>query len=200
MPFIFFILTNLNGQKQDFKEKVSFVGGYGINGNIFVRAKDYGYRKKFIGTNLGFNTGLMIGKNSELRLGYTRQENQSRRIIYSDGVSVFINSQTRHVNNFFELLYSREFTNTKHIFKPGLGIVYMTFQQEEASYGPGTIEWEERNKKYNNLEDAGLMAEMAYEYKFQPRVNIGMRSQFYFNVTAGIAESVTLYPYIKILF
>lgn len=186
-------------QKQSEKGKISFSVGYGLSGNIFVRAKDYYYKKNFIGTNLSFNATMKTGEKSELKLGYTRQENYSKRIIFS-GSTVFINSKTRHVNNFFELAYIKSFTQKKNSFKPGLGVVYIQPQQEEVDYGPMFIEWLERNKKFNQIDDLGMFMEFSYEYKFQDRVNVGLRSQFYFNITAGLSESVSFYPYIRIFF
>lgn len=187
-------------QSKLIEKKFSLTSGYGAAGSFFVRLRDYAYKKNFLGTNLNFALGYKIGKKSEMELRYTREE-FSKRLIFSNNINIFVNSNIRHINNFFELIYDRKLVEKhKSILKAGLGIYYLRAQQEEVDVGTGGIDWEERNVKYNGLEDAGALIEAAYEWKFQPRVNIGIRTQFYYTISAGNAESITFYPYIKISF
>lgn len=82
----------------------------------------------------------------------------------------------------------------------GPGIYYLRPQQEEIEKFGSVLVWEERNFKYNGLEEAGALLETALEFRFQPRVKTGLRAQFYYTISTGAAESVTLYPYMKVIF
>ncbi len=94
---------------------------------------------------------------------------------------------------------SKNFNVKKHVFSPGLGLYYLRVEQEEVEiYYPSYFANVENNYALGNLEEGGVFAEFSYEYKFQPRVNLGLRSQFYYTASAGTAESITLFPYIKI--
>ena len=78
---------------------------------------------------------------------------------------------------------------------------YLRPKQEEVEiYFPSYFGNIERSYKNNRLEEGGLYAEFDYKYKFQPKVNLGVKTQFYFTATTGYAESITFFPYIKILF
>jgi len=58
----------------------------------------------------------------------------------------------------------------------------------------------ERNKKHYGLEEAEVLFESGYEFKFQPKVHLGIKTQFYYTVSTSTAESITLVPYIHLLF
>jgi hypothetical protein len=65
---------------------------------------------------------------------------------------------------------------------------------------PGFVGDVEPEYKDSHSEEGGAFIEFAYEYKFQPKVNIGVKTQFYYTITAAYAESITLFPYIKLNF
>jgi hypothetical protein len=95
------------------------------------------------------------------------------------------------------LSYDMKFTSPNS----GLGVYYLRPKQEEISiYYPSFFENIERNYQNSRLEEGGVFIHFAYEYKFQSKVNLGIKTQFYYTLTAGYAESITLLPYVKIIF
>ncbi len=205
---IFFALfiTNAFSQENTISKKFSFTAGYGMAGSFFVRSYDEGqgptsaafYKKNFIGSNLSFGVGYNTGIRSEISLRYTRQ--QFARWVHYNNNYVVLNTAIRHINNMYDFIYSRKFKQKNNDWKYGIGIYYIRPQQQEIDVYPNAIVVEERNQKYNRLNELGAVGEISYEYQFQPRVLIGTRIQYYHNITAGYAESVTFYPYIKIVF
>ena len=88
----------------------------------------------------------------------------------------------------------------KNNFLFGMGLYYLRPKQEEVVIYPNFVQNRERDFQTSKLEEGGAFIEFAYEYKFQPKVNLGLKSQFYHTITSGEAISVTLFPYIKISF
>ena len=83
----------------------------------------------------------------------------------------------------------------------GAGLYYLRPVQEEITidYLANIILVEDRNYKNSYLEEAGALLDISYEYKFQPRVYVGIKSQFFFTISTGEAESLALFPFIKLL-
>jgi hypothetical protein len=203
-----FISTENFGQSGEIKNKLSVQFGYGTAGSFFVRSYEENqlptiksfYKKKFIGTNINFGVKYIVAKKSDLSLNFTRQA-FARKIFYSNNSDIYVDAIIRHFNNIFEFLYSRKLMDkTKSVFYTGIGVYYFTMQQEEVDVGPGGIIWEERNFKNSMLEEGGILIEASYEYKFQPKVNIGIKTQFYYTISTGEPESITLCPYVRIFF
>jgi hypothetical protein len=96
---------------------------------------------------------------------------------------------------------AKKFDHKNYILASGVGLYYLLPKQEEVEiFYPNYFANIERDQKNSNLNEGGIFIELAYEYKFQPKVNIGLKSQFYYTLTGGYAESVALFPYVKILF
>jgi hypothetical protein len=197
------------------KGNFSIEAHYGLNGNFFVRSYDETssigtlqeaifYKKNFIGTNLQINTGYYFNKKWKLSLGYTRQENK-RDITYTKAYPNYflnINTTIRHFNNFWDLELTRYYENKNHRLGITLGASYMRFRQNEIDilYNGRAINIEERDVKRYHLEDLGLVVGCTYDFKIQPKVYLGMSTKFHYNVTADIAESVSISPYVHFYF
>lgn len=187
-------------------------GGYGFAGSFFVRSYEefaplatykVFYKKKFIGVAQNIALGINLKKNYQLKIGLNFQH-FTRGIKTKDTLNnVIINlDHTIHHRDYIWFAgVNRNFDIKKHFFSTGLGIYYLRPKQEEVEiYYPSYFANIERDYANSNLEEGGVYAEFSYEYKFQPKVNLGIKTQFYYTATAGYAESITLLPYIKINF
>ncbi len=77
----------------------------------------------------------------------------------------------------------------------------MRFRQNEIDIFPdGSINVEERDVKRNGLEDLGMVAGFSFDHKIQPTVYLGIATRFHYNITADIAESISLSPYVQFYF
>lgn len=197
-------------------KKFSLSLGYGLAGSFFVRSYEETlpfpsnnyrafYKKKFIGNGQNLSLGYRLSKNYEIKGGINFQH-FTRRVKARDTLaSVFIYlDNTIHERDYMTFAsLNRVFERKKHIFNTGLGLYYLRPQSETIEYGTGRPDFYaniENNFENSNEEEGGVFMELAYEYKFQPKVNIGLKTQFYYTLSTWSAESVTLFPYIKILF
>jgi hypothetical protein len=190
-------------------------GGYGLAGSFFVRsyqewAPSPGYRaffkKNFIGTAQNIALGVAFKKKYELRVGlnfqhFTRQIELKNT---TNNVTIDLDHTIHHRDYMWFGSVDKNFPKGNHIFSFGLGIYYLRPKQEEVELfsGSNSSLFTNIERDYNNsrLEEAGAFIEAAYEYRFQPKVNLGIKTQFYYTISAGYAESITLIPYVKILF
>lgn len=193
------------------KSKFFISAGYGLAGSFFVRSyyefapiqqyKTF-YKKNFVGVAQNIAVGINLKNNYTLKAGvhfqhFTRKVNSSDTL---NGVIVLFDHTIHHRDYMFFAGLNKSFTNSKHIFSPGLGLYYIRPQQEDVEiYDPYFVTNIERNYKNSRLEEGGVYAELEYEYKFQPKVHLGIKTQFYYTVSTGESESVTLYPFIRIL-
>lgn len=213
--FISFLHFNVYSQKrieQSTRNKIFISAGYGLAGSFFVRSYDESfapyerykifYKKNFIGVAQNIGIGINLKNNYTLKAGLHFQH-FTRKIKSADtlnGVIVLFDHTIHHRDYMFFAGINKCFTKNKHIFSPGLGIYYLRPQQEEVEiFYPNLVTNIERNYKNSHLEEGGVSGELEYEYIFQPKVHLGIRTQFYFTVSTGTAESIALYPCIKIL-
>jgi len=186
--------------------------GYGLAGSFFVRsytefspspgAKTF-FKKRFLGVSQDAAVGINLKKNWEIRAGINYQH-FTRRIETIDTLRnsfiVSLNHDIHHRNYMWFASTAKQLMHKNHSLGLGLGLYYLLPKQEEVEITSAYFENFERDQKHNGLNELGTFAEFSYEYKFQPRVNIGVKTQFYYTITAAYAESVTLFPYVKILF
>jgi hypothetical protein len=210
IPFLFFLTITTNAQPKE--GDFSIEARYGLNGNFFVRSYEETGRvitdtvflkKNFVGSNLSLNVGFYFNKKWKLSLGYTRQENKKDINFHKNypNVVVDIISTIRHFNNFWDLELTRYYENKNHRLGITLGASYMRFRQNEIDIFPGgSTYFIERDAKRFGLEDLGLVVGCTYDFKIQPKVYLGMSTKFHYNVTADIAESVSLSPYVHFYF
>jgi hypothetical protein len=186
--------------------------GYGLAGSFFVRSYDEFaplpqyktfYKKRFLGVSQSASVGLNLKKNWDINMGINFQQ-FTRKVRSRDTLSnVYINlDHTIHHRDYIWFVSAnKKIDYQKSLFSFGLGGYYLRPKQEEISiYYPSFFENIERNYQNSRLEEGGVFIDFAYEYKFQSKVNLGIKTQFYYTVTAGYAESITLLPYVKIIF
>lgn len=199
-----------NKKPYEVKNKFFISAGYGLAGSFFVRSYEefaplptykVFYKKHFVGVSQNLAIGINLKKNYQLRTGINFQH-FTRRIKTKDTLNnVIINfDHTIHHRDYMWFVgVNKNFEVKKHIFSPGLGIYYLRPKQEEVEiFYPGYVANIENDYHLGNLEEAGVFVEFSYEYKFQAKVNLGIRSQFYYTASAATVESITLFPYIKI--
>jgi hypothetical protein len=201
-------------QQIEKKSKFFLTAGYGLAGSFFVRSYQETlpfpsapyrafFKKNFIGNALNSALGMRLGKRYELKAGinyqhFTRHVKATDTIV---GVVISLNTTIHHRDYMYFVSVHRLYEKRKHLIFTGLGIYYLNPRQETIEYGygiPNFVSISEPRGKY--LEEGGVLADVAYEYKFQPKVNLGIRTQFYYTASADILESFTLFPFIKINF
>lgn len=216
-PFILLFLVSNSCLSQEKQSSNFFLeGGYGLAGSFSVRTyveslpfPSSAYRnfskKNFLGNAQEFKIGYRLNKNYELSAGI-HFEHFTRRVKALDTLtSVIIRlDNTIHERNYiFSADLLRVFERKKDLFHAGLGLYYIRPQAETIEYGTGIPNfYSNYESRYDNSreEEGGAFVEFAYEYKFQPKVNLGIKSQFYYTISTASAESITLFPYVKILF
>jgi len=191
------------------KDKIFISAGYGLAGSFFVRSYDefaptqrykIFYKKKFVGVAQNLALGINLKKNYQIKFGINFQH-FTRKIKFFDtlnGVIIILDHTIHHRDYMWFAGINKKYERKKHIFSPGLGIYYLRPKQEEVEIYPNLVINQERDFNNSRLNEGGVFAEFEYEYKFQPKVNIGIKTQFYFTLSAGYSESITLFPYIKI--
>lgn len=198
------------------KSRFSISAGYGLAGSFFVN--EYvealpfpasGYRnfakKNFLGSSQQINVGFKLNKHYELNVGLHFQH-FTRRVKVTDTLSNVVISldNTIHERNHIYLgNINRVFERKKSLYYAGMGLYYIRPISESIEYGSGTPNfYSNYEARYDNSkqEEGGAFVEFAYEYKFQPKVNIGLKTQFFYTISIASAEAITFFPYIKILF
>lgn len=219
MKKFFFLLSciltcyiNCYSQNRDEKKNKFFIApGYGFAGSFFVRSyeefaplPDYKafYKKHFIGSSQNMAFGLTIKNVWEIKAGinyqhFTRKVN-ARDVL--NGVQIIFNHDIHHRDYMWYAAADRKINSKNDLFLFGLGAYYLVSKTQSIEIYTQNVISNEQVWKGSYNGELGLFGEFGYEYKFQPKVNLGIKSQFYFTATAGYAESVTLFPYIKILF
>ncbi len=196
------------------KEKFFISAGYGLAGSFFVRSytetlpfpsNNYRafYKKRFVGNSQDFSFGLRLNKNYELKAGVNYQH-FTRHVKATDTVQsvvIYLDNTIHHRSYMYYISLDKIFERKKNLFFTGLGLYYLRDQAELIEYGTGIPNFfisKEYNYKNSNEEEGGAFIEFSYEYKFQAKVNLGIRTKFYYTISTAEAESITLYPYIRI--
>ena len=211
--FIFTSLISIAGNAQDSTHGKFFITtGYGLAGSFFVRSYDEFiptsnykiYQKKnFIGNAQNAAIGYKLRNNWDVRFGINFQH-FTRHIDTRDTLSgvLLINYGTIHHRDY--MWYGsvhKSYHRKKHALSGGMGLFYFRPKQQEIDIiQPRFYSNIERDIHRGNLEEGGAFIEFAYEYDFQPKVKLGVKTQFYYTLSTGTPESVTLMPTIKILF
>jgi len=212
LVFLFFSFNTFS-QKNESEKRFSLNAGYGLAGSFF--ASSYGKtqtsaiefrNKNFFGSNLFFEVEMKLKRNYSLALHYSRQT-FSKSVFYENTVGinhVIIDTKIRDVNNIFGLSLNKFFTKNKNSLSIGLGPYYIAPVSEFIYISPNStgmsVMVTESNHKNSNAGEAGAFVDFSYNYQFQPRVEIGVKSQFYYTISGNYAESITLFPYVKIKF
>ena len=212
-----FVSLNSFAQKKEEdqkKDKIFITAGYGLVGSFFVTGfqetlpfQSGNYRaffnKKFIGNAQNASIGFRLNSPYEIKAGMNYQH-FTKRVKANDtlrSVMIYLDNTIHHRDYMFFASLDRIFETKKNLFSFGLGLYYIRSQDQSIEYGTGIPDFfinKEYNYKNSNEEEGGAFVEFSYEYKFQPRVSLGIRSQYYYTMSAWYAESITLFPYVKI--
>ena len=199
---------------QQNKSKITFSAGYGLAGSFFVNSYSekpifgpddvYFFNKKINGTVGTVDVGWNLKRNYSLHFGFNRQH-FTKDIQYNtmmNNVVFMIDREIYHKDNIYTLSLRKRFKSSKGSLQGGLGIYYLRSEQNEIEILKSMQAYLdiERAVAGYGLEEGGVMAEIGYDYYFQPKVAIGIKSAFYFTITTGEAESVILLPYIRLIF
>lgn len=194
--------------------KIFLSAGYGAAGNFFVRDYDEKlpfpsayykafFTKQFVGTAQEIAVGIHLKKNIDIKFGYNRQR-FTRHVLLDDtlpsGVAVYLDHKIQHVDNNWFVGMSKNYIRKKSQLSWGTGLFYLISQKQTVEVTSRYIIDKEFNGKNTRLNELGAFAELAYEYKFQPKVNLGIKSQFGWVVSGSYPEFVTLSPFIKLNF
>ncbi len=206
--------TACQAQTKEAKPSKFFLSaGYGLAGSFFVRSYDEAlpfpsseykafFKKKFIGVSNVLLIGIHLKKNVDIKFGYQYQR-FSRYVQVEDtlnGVILSLDHQIYHNDNIWCGGINKNYIRKKSLLSWGGGLFYVRPQQQEVEIFSRIIIDRERNHKNSRLNDGGVYGELAYEYKFQPKVNIGMKSQGFFILSGSYFNSVALFPFIKLNF
>lgn len=219
MLIVFTSFATSNGysqmlNKKEKQHRVSINAGYGLAGSFFVRSlpeslpfptRDYTAftKKRFLGSAQNFAIGYKLNKRYEIKAGinfqhFTRQVKATDTV---QSVVIYLDKPIHHRDFMYFGSVNRMFEKKKTILATGLGLYYLRTPDERIEYGagrPSVFIDREYDYQNSNEEEGGAFIEFSYEYKFQPRVNVGIKSQFYYTISTAEAESITLFPYIKI--
>ena len=205
--FSFFSIVTITSFSQKSK-KIAVEIDYGLAGNFFVKAADYGttggpstskyYKKDFIGSIHGLELKYSLNKNSILAIGFENSVN-SKVINFK---STYINSSIQdwriyHHDIFYNLFYERNFVKSDSKLKYHVGIFYLRMTQQEIDIidrPQGGIIFEERNFKNSKLEEAGAFVGLEYAIKIDTKFYLGIRSRLYYLISTSSLEALTLTP------
>lgn len=197
--------------KEAKSSKIFLSTGFGAAGSFFVR--DYAealpfpssgyqafFKKKFVGIAQEIAIGIHLKKNIDVKLGFNHQR-FTRKVYVDDtlprGVGLLLDHRIQHADNMWFGGMAKNYIREKSQFSWGAGIFFWSPQLHTVEIYTGYIIDREFN---NGIDELGAYAELAYEYKFQPKVNIGLKTQVWYIVSGSYFNSVALFPFIKLNF
>jgi hypothetical protein len=193
------VLLETNAQKN---QRFSIELNYGLNGNFFVRSYDetappsvkFFYKKKFVGQIGGLEIKYRLTPVSTIGLAYASSTNK-REINYQNGINATIlYFDISHINHFYQLVYERAFSKRNNALNFNGGIFYLRMKQQEVEVSPAGVLFEERDFRHYNLEEGGVFAGLHYSKYIDKKLELGIRSRFYFLISTGEPEAITLTP------
>lgn len=208
--FLFFFAAHVTfGQQQ--KGRVAISANYGLAGNFFVRSydeqsgptdKQYFYKKNFIGSAAGLAVTFHVSESSGLFLEYSRAINTGKKSYTGslNGTNVMIEDfRLRHVNNFFQLGYLRNFKIENALIQAQAGAFMLTDQKQLISIEgwDNLISIRETNAENSGSKEAGVFLGGEYSFKLDTKVDLGIRTLGYFLVSTGTFEALTLTPVLR---
>lgn len=191
--------------------KIFLSTGFGAAGSFYVRDYDEAlpfpssyykafFKKNFVGIAREIAIGLHLKKNIDLKIGFNHQR-FTRKVYVNDtlsrGVGLFLDNRIQHADNMWFGGMAKNYNREKSQFSWGTGIFFWSAQQQTVEIFTNYIIDQEFNGR---LDELGAYAELAYEYKFQPKVNIGLKAQVWYIVSGSYFNTVALFPFIKLNF
>lgn len=210
-----FLFSFFNVFSQDTaRQKVKFFieGGFGAAGSFAVI--DYSdfspiqgtkvfVKKRFLGSAQNISAGLTLKNNWEVRggLNYQHFTKWVKSVdTLRNAVEVYIDRDIQHRDYMWYASGAKKIRLKRNYLSAGIGLYYLVSKVQRIEIYPGYVIDKEKIWKGAYDGEGGLFAEFGYEYRFQPKVSLGLKSQFYYTLSLVYPESVTLYPYVKILF
>ena len=184
------------------KKRISLEINYGVGGNFFVRSYDETapppvmqfYNKNFIGSIGGFEVKYNITTNSSFNLAYAKSVNK-REITYDiGGNATILYFHISHINHFYQLYYETALSKKIKYFKLHGGIYYLRMSQQEVDASPGGVSFQERDFEHNKLEEGGVFFGIHFIKKIETKFDLGIKSRFYYTISANYFEAITLTP------
>lgn len=201
---LFLLIISFEPSEAQKFDKLRIQVNYGLNGNFFVRSYDERtfangatqfLNKNFLGRIGGIDLSYKIGRNLLLGIGFDRSSNTRVVSFQPQTAPVFIRDFTiSHWNNFYNLLLTKEIIRKKYIFLPSIGAYYLRSQQQEIDVSNQGVSFDQRNFKNSRLEELGALAAFEFQYQIDTRTYLGVRTRFYFTVSTGTPEAITLTP------
>lgn len=191
---------------QDKQKRIFFQGSNGIAGTIFGRTYPetlpetvLGYKAyvnmRFLGTAQDYSLGFHVNKKVDLSVGYNRQ--RFTRWVKAEGrtggVKFLVRKKIQQVENSIYAGASRKYQNGNNTFSWGGGAGYIISQMQRVEIYPGAYLDEEYNAR-----DLIAFAEMGYAYRFQKKVDIGIKGQVWWILSGSYFNSVSLMPYVRL--
>lgn len=213
--FIALFRTNSYAQNKTTNPSKFFLSvGSGAGGTFSARDYDEalpfpssGYtaflNKKFLGTASEIAVGIHLKRNIDIKFGYNRQRFTRHAKIndtLSGSVGVLIDHDIQHVDNNWFVGMSKHYMREKGQLLWGAGLYYWTGKLHTVEVYANYVIDQEITWKGSKNGDLGAYAEIGYEYIFQPKVNLGIKSQFYWIVSGSYPGSIALIPFIKLKF
>lgn len=206
-----FSMMASNAQSQS---KWSIEANYGLTGNFFVRDYDEVtgpanstnfYTKNFLGSIGGVELYYRLNNSSRLAIGYSRSNNKGRKNGHTviNGVDVWLQDfNLSHINNFFQVLYERQFSKRNTNWKYHAGLVIINSSQQEISFEnfANQVLIEERNFKNSKLQEGGVFTGLQFTKSIEKRFELGIRTRIYYLLSTGTIEALTLTPTIAYKF
>lgn len=132
-------------------------------------------------------------------MGYDRSINKGQKSFLGvvNGVNVAINDfAIRHIDNFFQLVYSHSLVRTVPKLRLQVGTVLLTSSQQEIALESfsNLIELDERNYKNSRLMEGGILMGVQYAKRIDTKFDLGIKSRVYYLISTSSFEAVTLTP------
>jgi hypothetical protein len=190
------------------KSKLAISGHYGLATNFFVRSYEedggpaipnrmYFYKKNLLGTIGGVELNYDLNSYSSLGATYSRTTNKGRKNYQGQNGStelIIRDFQLRHINDFFQVFYERNFTKNNPTWKYHAGLVYARMHQQELESLPNLIFIDERNFKNSRLEEGGVFGGIQYAKRIDTHFDFGLKARIYYLVSVQQLEAITLTP------
>lgn len=189
------------------------IGIGGVRALDFVKQipeETYGYVPyNPIGYQIGGGISFTKDEKHRFRFSYSRRKHfyyLTDDIVLSQNSAIILDEYKipfQWITRLYELSYERNLLNkAKHEFWLGSGILLERLVDQYYTFDAtnGILILEQRTLKRNKLNELGSFIRFSYQYNIYEHVSIGLRSQFYFIITAPDVSHVAITPTLAINF
>lgn len=174
---------------------------YGVNGNFFTSSQVTEFpgeytRTNFLGTAGGGQVAYRLTPGSSVALEYTQSVN-SKPVHFTQYIGPYGYPQEsdlriRYVNNAFQAVYERQFSQNSN-WKYHAGLLYMTTTSQSLTTGR-YLSVSEINRRNSYSEEAGVVAGLEYSRPIDTHFRLGLRARGYYLISITTLEMLTLTP------